>query len=289
VKLLSGIAKAGGPVAANRVRSTLSALWVWGLRSGMIEGENPVAHTPKPGTEAPRERTLNDVELALIWAATGEDHDHDRIVRLLMLTGARREEVAGMAWAEIEGPLWTLPRERSKNGLPHEVPLGPLALAQLPARREKRGNGEPSDAEPAKRELRALVFGRTDDEGFSGWSRCKERLDARIEKNRSETFEKARGRKPAADEITPIAWTLHDLRRTLSTWMNEHGVEPHVVEAVLNHVSGGAKRGVAGVYNKAQYREPKRAAMARWEAHVRKLAGLPPIATGNVAEFAKAG
>jgi integrase len=292
VKLLAGITKAGGPVAANRVRSSLSAMWVWGLRTGMIEGENPVAYVPKPAAEAPRERTLTDAELALIWAATGEDHDHDRIVRLIMLTGARREEVAGMAWDEIEAQLWTLPRARSKNGLPHEVPLGPLALAQLPARREKRPQadaGEASAPGRAKREMRPLVFGRSEDEGFSGWSRCKERLDARIKKSRAEAFEEAHGRKPTADEVPPMAWTLHDLRRTLSTWMNENGVEPHIVEAVLNHASGAAKRGVAGVYNKAQYREPKRAAMALWEAHVRKVAGLPAVATGNVAQFAKAG
>ncbi len=109
VKLLANIAKAGGPVAANRVRSTLSAMWVWGLRSGTLDGDNPVANVPKPGTEAPRERTLEDAELALIWQATDGDHDHDRIVRLLMLTGARREEIAGMAWDEIEAGRWYIP------------------------------------------------------------------------------------------------------------------------------------------------------------------------------------
>lgn len=125
VKLLDGISRSSGPVAANRVRSTLSAMWVWGMRSGTIDGENPVGNVPKPGSETPRERVLSDAELALVWRASGGEHDHDRIVRLLMLTGTRREEVAGMAWPEIEGPLWTLPRARSKNGLTHEVPLWP--------------------------------------------------------------------------------------------------------------------------------------------------------------------
>ena len=104
-------------------------MWVWGLRSGFIEGENPVANVPKPASETPREGVLTSSELALMWQATAGDHDHDRIVRLLMLTGARREEVARMEWSEIEVPLWILPRARSKNGLPHEVPLGPLAIA----------------------------------------------------------------------------------------------------------------------------------------------------------------
>lgn len=272
VKLLDGISRDSGPVAANRVRSSLSAMWVWGLRSGTIEGENSVVHVPKPGSEAPRERVLTDAELALVWQATAGDHDHDRIVRLLMLTGARREEMAGMGWKEIEGSLWTLPRARSKNGLQHEVPLGALALAQL----------------PPKRDGRAQVFGEGKD-GFSGWSRCKDRLDERIFELLRKAFTERQEREPKTDEVACPKWTLHDLRRTLSTWLNENGTEPHVVEAVLNHVSGAARRGVAGVYNRAQYREPKQAALARWEKHIRKLAGLPAVTAGNVVTLAKAG
>ncbi len=272
VKLLDGISRDSGPVAANRVRSSLSAMWVWGLRSGTVEGENPVAHVPKPGSEAPRERVLTDAELALVWQATAGDHDHDRIVRLLMLTGARREEMAGMGWEEIEGSLWTLPRARSKNGLQHEVPLGALALAQL----------------PPKRDGRAQVFGEGKG-GFSGWSRCKDRLDGRILKLLQKALRERQGREPETDKVACPEWTLHDLRRTLSTWLNENGTEPHVVEAVLNHVSGAARRGVAGVYNRAQYREPKRAALARWEKYIRKLVGLPGLAAGNVVELAEAG
>ena len=289
VRALAGVTKVAGPVAANRVRSSLSAMWVWGLRSGTIPGDNPVSHVPKPSPEQPRERTLTDAELALIWQATGGEHDHDRIVRLLMLTGARREEIAGMAWDEIDGPLWTLPRSRSKNGLPHEVPLRPLALAQMPARRRKQkaAAGEDATRAPASHELRTLVFGEGEG-GFSGWSRCKDRLDGRLAKLRSDAFATLHGRGPNDEEIAAAPWTLHDLRRTLSTWLNESGAEPHVVEAVLNHVSGGAKRGVAGVYNRAQYREQKRAALARWEAHVRDIVGLSAVAAGNVVALAKA-
>jgi integrase len=124
---VAGIVKSGGPVAANRVRSSLSAMWVWGLCSGLIDGENPVANVPKPGAEAPREHVLTDSELAWIWHATGSDHDHDRTVRLLMLTGARRQEVAGLEWAEIDGPLWTLPRTRSARGSFWGARAGPVA------------------------------------------------------------------------------------------------------------------------------------------------------------------
>lgn len=271
VRLLADIRDTKGPVAANRTRASLSALWTWALRSGRIEGENPVANAPKPAKEAPRERVLTDAEVALIWRCTGGDHDHDRMVRLLLLTGARREEVGAMAWSEVEvardglSALWTLPAARSKNGLPHEVPLGPLALAQLPQQRDKN----------------PMVFGETAN-GFSGWSRCKERLDERLLKALRQDFAEAHGREPTEEEVKLKPWVLHDLRRTFSTWANENGIEPHVVEACLNHVSGAAKRGVAGTYNKALYRTQKAAALAAWEAHIRALAGLSPLAENVV-------
>jgi len=261
-RLITAVRSENGPVAANRLRSSLSALWTWGLRTGRVEGDNPVAHVPRPSIEKTRERVLSDAELALVWRCTGGSHDHDRIVRILLLTGARREEVGSLQWGELEisegraTGLWTLPRQRSKNRLPHEVPLGPLAIAHLPERRENS----------------ASVFGLSQN-GFSGWSRCKARLDARMLKTM---------RDEAPDVETQLeSWTLHDLRRTFSTWCSENGVEPHVVEALLNHVSGNAKRGVAGVYNRAAYRPQKAAALARWETYIRELAGVQQ-ATSNV-------
>jgi integrase len=215
-----------------------------------------------PAKERTRDRVLKDTELALIWQCTAGDHDHDRIVRLLLLTGARREEVGSIHWSELEiikdmaSALWTLPKHRAKNHLAHEVPLGPLTIVQLPKR---RGNN-------------SMMFGATES-GFSGWSRCKARLDLRILKKKREDFITAHGREPLDDEIHIPPWTLHDLRRTFSTWCNENDVEPHVVEALLNHASGSAKRGVAGIYNRATYRTQKTAALVRWEAHILQLAG----------------
>jgi integrase len=252
-QLIQAIAQQNGGIEANRVRASLSAMWTWSLRTGRIEGDNPVAYVPKPSKETPRERVLTDAELAVIWDCTGGDHDHDRIVRLLLLTGARREEVGAMEWGELlfspdgVSALWTIPRERTKNGLAHEVPLGLLALAQLPAQREDNPK----------------VFGRLSN-GFSGWSRCKERLDQRIEAALHDNETRA--------AVFATGWTLHDLRRTFSTWCNENGVDSHVVEAMLNHVSGRARHGVAGIYNKATYRAQKSAALAAWEAHLSRLA-----------------
>lgn len=260
--LLGKIAATSGPFAANRTRANLSAMWTWALKAGRVEGANPVAFTNVAAREVARDRVLTDDEIALIWCCTDTGHDHDRIVRLLMLTAARREEVGAMQWSEVgqstdtPSATWTLPAERAKNGLSHEVHLTPLAVEQLPKAREGR---------PA-------VFGRADGQatGFSGWSKCKASLDARMQ---------AKLLKDGGVALGP--WRLHDLRRTFSTWANENGVEPHVVEAVLNHVSGVARRGVAGVYNRATYRTQKAAALSAWEVHIRRLASLP-VADDNV-------
>jgi len=144
VELLEGIA-AMAPITANRVRSSLSAMFAWGMKAGLVR-VNPIAMTFKPGEEKPRERVLTDPELALIWAVTDGAADHDRIVRLLMLTGARREEIAGMRRSEItvsgDGKAaWVLPSERIKNPLPLELDL-PLPVASLLPEPRRNADGE---------------------------------------------------------------------------------------------------------------------------------------------------
>jgi integrase len=103
--VLERVAKNSGPVAANRTRAALSAMWGWALRTGMIEADsNPVAFTVRQ-VETPRDRTLSDTELKAIWAATASDLDFDRIVRLCLLTGCRREEIGRLQWGEA-GDDW---------------------------------------------------------------------------------------------------------------------------------------------------------------------------------------
>jgi integrase len=233
---LLDLARASGPVGANRARANLSACFAWGMRAGRVDA-NPVIGAVK-GEEASRDRVLSPAELRAIWRATAALDSHDIVVRLLILLGARRAEVGGMAWAELDRgqALWTLPGARTKNGLPHELPLSRRALELLAELPELRG--------------RPYVFGRRGRAPFSGWSACKARLDARI----------------AAAEGAPLpAWHLHDLRRSAVTHMAEHGLaEPHVIEAIVNH-SSGHRAGVAGVYNKALYRQQKRVALQRWD------------------------
>lgn len=250
VALLQNIGSTA-PVTANRVRASLSAMFAWGMKAGLVTA-NPVAATFKPADERPRERVLSDAELALIWSCTTGDADYDRIVRLLMLTGARREEIAGMTCGEVTAhadgtATWVLPSARSKNHLANELVLPRMAVALLPAVRIVGG------------ERRDLLFG--EGEGpYSGWSRAKERLDARL---------------AAANGGAAIpAWVLHDLRRTFVTRLNDMAVEPHVIEALVNHTSGAAKAGVAGVYNRSVYAPQKRAALIRWGEHLAALVGV---------------
>jgi integrase len=209
------------------------------MRAGLTEA-NPVAGALRVAAETSRERVLTPDELASIWSACRED-DFGRIVRLLVLTAQRREEVGSMTWSELdlEQGLWTIPRERTKNGRSHEVPLSAAAVDILRKLPHRQG--------------REYVFGEGAG-GFSGWSKCKARLDARI----------------AATGESLHPWRLHDLRRTAATRMAEMGTLPHVVEALLNHVSGH-KAGVAGVYNRATYREEKRQALAAWSNHLHEL------------------
>jgi integrase len=220
-----------GPISANRARTYLGTAFTWAMRQGLVE-TNLVIGTEPPAAETERDRVLSPEELAIVWQAAGAVGEFGTIVRLLMLTGQRREEVAGLTWPELDldHALWTIPGARTKNKLEHEVLLSRQAVALLPEKRERR----------------AHLFGRGHKGGYSGFSRSKARLEAAI-----------------AKEHELPAWTLHDIRRSVSTHMHELGIEPHIVEAVVNHVSGH-KAGVAGTYNRARYREQKRIALQRW-------------------------
>jgi integrase len=247
---LKKIAEASGAVSANRVRASLSAMFTWAIKQGLAE-QNPVAGTEKQ-KEAARDRVLSAAEIAAVWRACGDD-DYGRIVRLLILTGQRRDEVGGILESELQRDLrlWSLPAERTKNALPHDVPLSAASLALLP---------EFSD----ERQWIFASRGKQNRQGpFSGWSHSKAELDKRV-------------KAAAADGRALAPWTLHDLRRSAATGMAEIGVQPHIIEAALNHISG-ARRGVAGIYNRAQYADEKRDALKRWAEHVQAIvAGAAP-------------
>ena len=237
---LGRIATTSGLYGANRSRAALSALFGWAIGEGLTD-TNPVVGTNKATEEVSRKRVLTDEELEAVWRTAGRG-DYAAIVRVLILTGQRREEVGGMLWSEIDlkAATWRIGAERTKNGLAHDVPLSAPALTNLSALNRREG--------------RDLVFGAGDGP-FQGWSNAKGALDARMS---------------AALGPAPAAWRLHDIRRTVATRMADLSVQPHVIEAVLNHVSGH-KAGVAGIYNRSAYAAEKRAALDLWARHVAAL------------------
>jgi integrase len=234
--LLAGMTSDSGPTASNHVRSSLSAFFAWAMRDGLTEA-NPVIGTNQAAEKGSRDRVLNESELRSIWNALDGD-DYGTIVKLLALTGQRRDEIGGLQRQEIDlkKAIISLPAGRTKNNRPHIVPLSPAALAILETWMQKHGERE-------------YVFGRT---GFRGWSSAKKLLERRI----LET-----------GKAIPH-WVLHDLRRTFSTVAHDElGIAPHVVEAVINHV-GGHRAGVAGVYNRALYAKEKANALTLWGNHL---------------------
>jgi integrase len=223
--LLGQVETASGPIPRNRLRSSLSAFYAWAIQEGLTE-TNPVQGTGKADEGHSRDRVLTPEELRNLWHCLGEGHFAD-IVRLLLLTGQRRNEIGGLTWAEVDldRKLIVLAPERTKNKRRHEVPLSVQAIAIL-QRQDQRTE---------------FVFTK-----YMGWGAAKVKLDQRV-------------------AIAP--WRLHDLRRTAATGMAELGVQPHIIEAVLNHVSGH-KAGVAGIYNRARYEGEMRDALQRWADHV---------------------
>lgn len=228
VKILNG---AAGDVSRNRLRATLSALFTWIMQQGVVLPQgNPVSNTEKRD-EKSRERALRDDELKAVWAAFGND-GYGHILKLLILTGARRDEIGALKWRELKDGKIELPGERTKNGRAHTIPLSKAAKAVVAT---------------IPRTDRVHVFGR-DDTGFQGWSKCKERLDRKL-----------------GDVVTD--WTVHDLRRTAASGMQRLGVRVEVIERALNHVSGSF-RGVAGTYQRDPMTDDVRDALERWAWHV---------------------
>jgi integrase len=240
---LGEIETASGPAARNRVRSSLSAFFSWAVKQGLLDA-NPVAGTGKAKEGGSRERVLTQSELAEIWSALQQDQFGD-IVRLLILTGQRREEIGALRWEEIDvaDASISLPPERTRNRRRHWLPLSPQAHAIL-------------ERQP-RHDSRDLIFG-VGRGGFSGWSDCKARLDAAILAKRRET-------NPEAGPMAP--WHLHDIRRTVAGRLADDGTLPHIVGAILNHVAGH-KAGVGGANTGARYEAEMRAALANWADHV---------------------
>ncbi|WP_419828924.1 tyrosine-type recombinase/integrase [Methylobacterium sp.] len=258
IELLDRIVDAGTPVAANRTLAALSKLFNWAADRGVIDA-NPCVRIKAPAAETSRDRVLSDDELRLLWRACAKiGWPFGPFVQILLLTAQRRDEVAKMRRVELRegGTLWTIPAGRAKNGQAHDVPLSGAAkgiLGSLPRVAGQAG----------------YLISTTGNSGVSGYAKAKARLDAEM-LALARIDAAAAGIDPESIALEP--WRLHDLRRTASTGMGRLKIEPHVIEAVLNHRSG-VIRGVAAVYNRYQYLDEKRAALEAWAADVEKVVG----------------
>jgi integrase len=233
---------------ARKLHTSLSVMFGWLLRRRRIV-VNPMTTLHPPTLGAPRDRVLTDLEIRQVWkAAEAANEPFTSVLRLLLLTGCRRDEIAKLTWDEVSDDTISLPADRTKNHRPFTIPLPPMAQ-DLIAPQPRSGK---------------FVFSTSGGIApVSGWSRAKRRVDA-------------------AAGIAP--WVIHDLRRTCATRMAEIGVPPHIVEAVLNHISG-AKAGVAGTYNRAAYAAEKKEALERWADHLETVVSGPqkvvPICRGQ--------
>jgi integrase len=220
----------------------LGKLFTWLVARDVIT-VSPCQGVERPASNPPRDRVLDDSEIAALWQACGEEGAAGAAARLLVLTGARRGEAFGARWSEVDAAelAWKLPRERVKNGVAHTVPLATQAWALLAAQPRFVGCD--------------LVVTGDGRRGIGGHSRLKRNLDARVKLARP--------------------WTLHDLRRSVASGMQRLGVRVEVIEQVLNHRSG-TFRGIVGVYQRHDYLDERRVALQRWADHVEQLVGGKP-------------
>jgi integrase len=254
VALLDAIAE-DRPILANRTLAIVRKWFNWMFAKDIIKTLSPCAGVEPPGKESYRERVLTESEISSLWMASDQiGHPFGPFVKLLLLTGQRRSEVAGMCRSEIDDDkrIWTLPGERTKNGQTHTVPLSPQVWAIIESASKETNGDRDGDH----------VLSTTGKTAITGFSRAKRQLDKIMALRK--------------------AWSYHDSRRSFVTHVatlrvkdkasgqERLAVQPQVIEAVVNHVSGH-KAGVAGVYNRATYDLEKREALELWASHVEAI------------------
>ena len=249
----------------------------WAVDRGDID-TSPMASMKAPAAAESRERVLNDEELAFaVRAADTLGNPFGPFYRLLFLTGQRRDECAAAAWREFDraAATWTLPGDRTKNGEAHIVPLAPTLVAVLDRLAGQEGAKEP------KWPRAGLLFSTPRGQAHvKGYSRAKARLDTAMAKLAAEDAgEAGDGSEPLIVE----PWRIHDARRTLATGFQRLGIRFEVTEAVLNHVSGASRSGIAAVYQRHNWADEKRAALIAWADHLERL--IAPPEKGNVVPF----
>lgn len=248
IDLLDGIADSGRVVTANRIRAYLNKFLNWCVERDIL-AQSPSMGVKPAAKEKSRDRVLSDDEIRWFWSACEvEGFPWGPLGQVLLLTGQRLGEVAGMRDGEISGSLWSLPAERVKNGRAHDVPLQSAVIEILSGVDRIEGD-------------RGLIFTTTGKSPLSGFHKGRNAIASRMVEIASEE---------AGDPVEIPHWTFHDLRRTAATGMARIGIPVRVTEAVLNHVSGTGG-GIVGVYQRHDFAEEKRSALAAWAAYVLNL------------------
>lgn len=236
LRVLDDIEAQGYTTAANRTLALAKTYFRWCIERGLID-QSPAAHIRPPSKEVSRDRVLTDAELRRVWfGAVDAGYPYGDIVRLLLLTAQRRDEVASMRWEELdlEDRVWTISASRNKSARLHTVPLSPTVVELLAAIHRVGPLVFPASNNPSG------------DNAFSGWSRAKRRLD---------------------EACNVQKWRLHDLRRTAATGMARAGFPPYVVERVLNHTTT-CSGPLASVYQRYEYAKEKADALSIWDREV---------------------
>lgn len=267
------------PAVARICYATLRKLFAWAEGRGEIDRSPIGAQFPSPKVVPSRDRILSDDELALLWRAADKiGYPFGPMYQLLLVTGARREEAAGLSWAELDRNAreWTLPSSRAKNKQVHIIPLNELALRIL----DQIADVEASAKKPTW-PIMGLVFSTTGKTGVSGHSKAKARIDQQMIALEAERAEReGEGSRP----LPP--WRVHDIRRTVATGLQRLGIRFEVTEAVLNHVSG-ARSGIAGVYQRHDWKVEKQRALEVWCRHLEGQV-VSAVSGGNIVRFRSA-
>jgi integrase len=246
LELIDHIADRGAVTLARRTHAHLHRLFRWAVGRGIIEA-NPLADLPRPGKPVERDRVLADAELALIWrAAAATEWPFGPLYQLLILTAARKMEIAALRWPEIDGDTIRLNGQRTKNAEPHIIPLSRPASAIIKTLPRMAGS--------------ELVFTTTGKSCVSGFSKAKTALDAAVKHNSGHPLPQ---------------WRIHDIRRSAATGLQRLGVNLQVVEAILGHVSG-SRAGIVGVYQRHRFDDEKRAALEAWARRVEAITSGTP-------------
>lgn len=237
---------ATSPALPRNLFALMRKLFNWAVERGDLD-RSPMDNMKPPASVVSRDRVLTDEELWFVTLCADDvGPPFGAMFRLLIVTGQRRDEVAGMTWGELDRTLleWAIPAARAKNGVANIVPLSEIAVVEL----EGLAGG---DRWPRS----GFVFTTNGRTAVSGFSKAKARLDAIVETTMHRKIE---------------PWRIHDLRRTFATNMQRLGVRFEVTEALLNHTSG-ARSGVAGVYQRHDWKPEKREAIRLWTDRLRAL------------------